>query len=81
MSIDKMYQIWFSLSCVHWFPGYTLNITFHVLTKGYTVPRNQSTHDKLNQIQCIKTSNENYAKLIKELCRGLFLEQKKSNRM
>ena len=25
-------------------------VTFYILTKGYTVPGNQGTHDKLNQI-------------------------------
>ena len=29
-------------------------ITFYVLTKGYTVPGNQGTHEKLNQIPIFK---------------------------
>ena len=28
-------------------------ITFYILSKGYTVPENQCTHNKLNQIQVI----------------------------
>ena len=28
-----------------------VHMTFHILTKRYTVPGNQGTHEKLNQIQ------------------------------
>ena len=28
-----------------------INVTCYILTKGYTVPGDQDTHDKLNQIQ------------------------------
>ena len=28
-----------------------VHMPFYILTKGYTVPGNQGTHDKLNQIQ------------------------------
>ena len=28
-----------------------VQMTFYILTKGHTVPGNQGTHDKLNQIQ------------------------------
>ena len=30
---------------------FRVHLTFHKLTKGYTVPGNQNTHDKLNQIE------------------------------
>ena len=30
------------------------HMTFYILTKGYTFPGNQGTHDKLNQIRKVK---------------------------
>ena len=37
-----------------------VHMTFYVLTKGYTVPENQGTYDKLNQIRGFNKSFELY---------------------
>ena len=50
MLIYVIFWIWLSLSCVHWFLVSMVQMTFYVLTKGYTVHGNQGTHGKLNQI-------------------------------
>ena len=35
-------------------------MTFYILIKGYTVPANQGTHDKLDQIQNIMVTYHRY---------------------
>ena len=40
-----------------------IHITFYIPTQGCTVPGNQGTHDKLNQIRCLERF-ESYVNLI-----------------
>ena len=45
---EKKFLIWIGLSCVPW-----THITFHLLSKGYTVPGNQGTHEIFAQFEKI----------------------------